>query len=179
MMRIDPAIGLLISLGVALLFARAVAHKLRDLPQLRETFAAYDVLPAAAPVAWLLPVLELGIAVGLLLPVCRVYAAGAALPLLLIYASAITLNLWRGRSDLSCGCGGPSERARIAPWMVIRNLVIAAATAATLLPWQSRELVFTDAVTVSFGLATLALVYQILEQLMIQAEHTLQQGVRR
>jgi hypothetical protein len=50
--------------------------------------------------------------------------------------------------------------------MVWRNIVLALGLASTLVPWTGRHLVFTDAVTVAFGLGTLALIYLCIDQLM-------------
>ena len=87
--------------------------------------------------------------------------------LLLAYAAAIFVNLRRGRRDLACGCGGFDERQTIAPWMVGRNCLIAALlVACCCLPWSARPLGLVDAVTVVFGLLTVALVYLCVDQLM-------------
>jgi hypothetical protein len=86
--------------------------------------------------------------------------------LLLVYAAAIAVNLQRGRRDLACGCGGPNDRSPIAAWMVARNVALALLLGSAWVPWTSRPLVFTDAVTVVFGLATLALVYLCVDQMM-------------
>jgi hypothetical protein len=50
--------------------------------------------------------------------------------------------------------------------MIWRNIVLALGIASTLAPWDVRPLTFIDAVTVGFGLLTLALVYECTEQLM-------------
>jgi hypothetical protein len=167
-MMLDPAVGLLLVATIALLFASAGVHKLRDLRRFDEIFSAYGVLPAVSRwhLSWLVPVLELAVAVGLLIDGSRLYAAVAGIVLLLAYASAIGINLRRGRRDLACGCGGPDERRPIAPWMVWRNVVIGLALVCTLAPWTGRPLGFTDAVTVTFGLLTLALIYLCIDQLM-------------
>lgn len=167
-MRLDPAIGLLLVATVALLFASASAHKLRDLRRFEEIFSAYGVLGAVSRwhLAWVVPALELAVAVGLLFDLSRPYAASIGVVLLLAYAAAITLNLRRGRRDLACGCGGPDERRPIAPWMVWRNILVALVLAIALVPWTTRPLNLTDAVTVIFGLLTLALVYLCVDQLM-------------
>lgn len=176
-MTIDPAIALLIVAGAALLFARAALHKVRDLSVFEEVFAAYGVLPGSArPLARLLPLLELAVTVTLLIPQTRFHGTAAALLLLATYAFAIALNLLRGRRHISCGCGGPEEKTRIAPWMVLRNLLLAGGLATTLLPWTHRDLEPTDAVTGAFGLACLTLIYLATEQLMIHAERTFSQG---
>jgi hypothetical protein len=50
--------------------------------------------------------------------------------------------------------------------MVWRNVIIARALVSALARWTSRPLGFTDAVTVTFGLLTLALIYLCVDQLM-------------
>jgi hypothetical protein len=167
-MMLDPAIGLLLAASIALLFASASAHKLRDLRRFEEIFSAYGLLTAIARLrlSWSIPVLELAVAGGLLFDESRLYAAIVGIVLLLTYAAAIAVNLKRGRRDLACGCGGPDERRPIAPWMVWRNILIALCLASTFAPWTKRPLNLTDAVTVVFGLLTFALIYLCVDQLM-------------
>jgi hypothetical protein len=167
-MVLDPAIGLLLIAAIALLFASAAVHKLRDLRRFDEIFSAYGLLTSVARwhLSWAVPVLESVVSVGLLFDASRPYAATVGIVLLSAYATAITINLRRGRRDLACGCGGPDERRPIAPWMVWRNIVIALALASALAPWTTRPLGFMDAVTVAFGLLALALIYLCIDQLM-------------
>lgn len=164
---IDPALGNLLAAAFALLFASAAIHKLRDLAGFADAFAAYELLPAgAARLAWLLPLLELAVAAGVLLGATRAAASAAGGALLLVYAAAIGVNLQRGRRDLACGCGGPLERRPIASWMVWRNLALAALLAALLLPWAPRSLETADLLTVGAGTAVVALLYMSLDRLL-------------
>jgi hypothetical protein len=174
-MVLDPAIGLLISAAIALLFASAAAHKLRDLKTFDEIFSAYGLMPAmpGVRISWLVPVLEMTVAAGLLIKASRPYAGALGIILLSAYAAAIAVNLKRGRRDLACGCGGP-ERRPIAAWMVWRNLLTALAAAAVYLPWAHRPPSFTDAFTVAFGVPTLALIYLCFDQLLANAQRTAQ-----
>lgn len=167
-MTLDPAVGLLLVATFALLFGSAAVHKLRDWRRFDEIFAAYGVVPAISRwrLSWVVPVLELSVAVGLLMDASRPFAVVVGMLLLLTYATAIGINLRRGRRDLACGCGGPDERRPIAPWMVWRNVLLALGLAGTLVQWTGRPLVLMDAVTVTFGLLTLALVYLCIDQLM-------------
>lgn len=49
------------------------------------------------------------------------FAYSAALLLLCMYTTAITINLWRGRRELSCGCGGLAGNHLISWGLVLRN----------------------------------------------------------
>jgi hypothetical protein len=186
---LDPAIAALIVACAALLFASAALHKLRDLRRFDEIFTAYGLiplrarLPRVAPQALLgipsaalrlrlsyaVPLLESLVAVGLLFDASRPPAVAAGMVALLAYATAIAVNLSRGRRDLACGCGGPDDRRPIAPWMIWRNVLLTLLLAALLLPWSPRSLVLTDLLTIGFGTATCALVYLCLDRLLDQA----------
>jgi Methylamine utilisation protein MauE len=175
-MILDPAIGILIIASIALLFASAAAHKLRDLKRFDEIFTAYGLAPtnAGLRVSWLVPLLEMTIAAGLVVKVSRVYAAALGIIMLSGYAVAIAVNLRRGHRDLACGCGGPDERRTIAAWMVWRNVLVALAVAAIFAPWSARHLGITDGLTIAFGLLTIALVYLCIDQLFGNAQRTAQ-----
>ena len=174
-MSLDPAIGLLIMACIALLFASAAAHKLRDLATFNEIFSAYGLAPiiSRARMAWLVPMLEIADAAGLAVKFSRPYAAALGMLLLLGYAAAIAINLKRGHRDLACGCGGP-ERRPIAAWMVWRNALLALAAGVAFVPWADRPLGVTDAVTIAFGTLTVALVYLCIDQLLGNAQRTAQ-----
>ncbi|HZO24296.1 MAG TPA: MauE/DoxX family redox-associated membrane protein [Steroidobacteraceae bacterium] len=167
-LAVDPAVAALAVTCLALLFAAAALHKLRDLRVFAEIFAAYEILPGLVRLhlTALVPALEAGVAAGLLLKSTRPAAAVLAVTLLLGYAASIGINLRRGRRDLACGCGGPNERRPIAPWMIARNLLLAALAGLVLFPLTARSLELTDAVTISFGTLTCALIYLCLDTLL-------------
>jgi hypothetical protein len=168
---IDPAVGALIIVAIALLFATAATHKLRDLRRFGEIFSAYGLLPPVVGrrLSGFVPLAEIAVACGLLLNVSRTYAVFLGAACLLAYAGAIAINLRRGRRDLACGCGGPDERRPIAAWMVWRNVLLCAVLLSVMLPWSLRALQPTDLVTVTFGTLTCALVYACLDRLLGQA----------
>jgi hypothetical protein len=154
--------------SIALLFASAGIHKLRDLRRFDEIFSAYGLVPGLARwrMSWVVPILEVGVAIGLLIDACRPYAGAIGMVMLWGYAAAIAVNLRRGRRDLACGCGGPDERRPISAWMVWRNILISLALAVALQPWTSRPFSFTDGVTIVFGLLTIALIYLCTDRLL-------------
>ena len=163
---IAPAVGALLAGAFALLFASAAFHKLLDLGRFTAAFRAYELVPPAlSGLALLVPLIELAITAALLATRSRPFGAVAGAALLLTYAVAIGVNLRRGRRDLDCGCGGPRERRPIGPWMVWRNLALAALLAALLLPWAPRPLGAADAVTIGAGTAVAALLYMCVDVL--------------
>jgi hypothetical protein len=165
---LDPVFGHLILLGTALLLASAAAHKLRSLAHFSEIFAAYRLLPdvPSRRVAWLIPCFELIVAGALLWAPSRRMGAACAAAVLAAYASAMGLNLLRGRRDLDCGCGAPQHRRAISAWMVWRNLVLAAAVAIAALPWSDRRCNSTDLLTIGGGLIVGITLYALLERLL-------------
>lgn len=167
---LDPVVGFVIVLGVALLLAQASLGKWRGLGEFRAVLANYRLFAPSlvALLAILVPLLEMATALGLLVAVTRPGAALTAAALLLAYAAAIAVNLHRGRYDLDCGCSGPADRRPISAWMVWRNVVIGAALVPAALPWSTRSLGWTDALTVGGALIVLALLYTTLDRLLGQ-----------
>jgi uncharacterized membrane protein len=163
---VDPAIGTLFAGAFALLFASAAVHKARAPAHFAQVLRAYRVLPASVEVSWLVPLLELAVALALLLPATRTAAALSGAALLLVYALAMALNLRRGRRDLACGCGGAHERRPIGAWMVWRNLGLAGVLGVLCLPWVVRPLQSVDFLTVGAGVAVAALLYMSTDLLL-------------
>ncbi len=155
----DPVITTLARLGLALLFAAAAAHKLRDRTRFQGILADYRLLPEAlVPAAALSLVgVELGLAAALLGPATAPAAAIAAAGVLSVYALAIGINLARGRRDIDCGCGGPGQRLH--PGLLARNAALVAVCGVAALPVAPRPLSILDAFSVTLGLAGLALVW--------------------
>jgi hypothetical protein len=151
---IDPVLALVVRVGGALLLASAARHKLRDREGFRAALGGYGLLPErSVPLAAdLLVAGELAIGLALL---ATPRAGIAAAALLALYAGAVGVNLARGRRHIDCGCGGAPQP--LSAWLVARNVVLAAAFAASALPVYERALVALDAVSVAGGVAALAL----------------------
>ena len=164
---LDPAFGYLIILGIALLLAVAGGQKIKSIAAFTQVFAAYRVLPEslARRTAWLIPCIELAAAAGLLWDSSRRLALMAAMALLAAYASAVALNLVRGRRELDCGCGAPGRRRSIAAWMVWRNAVLMLLLAIAALPWSARVLDAADLLTFAGGLTASVLLYLAVDRL--------------
>ena len=162
----DPVVSWIVVLGVALLFAVSVVHKLRDWPRFVGALGAYRLLPAiVVPVAAVTIVaLELLAACALPVPATRALGAGVAAALLCAYAAAIGINLRRGRTAIDCGCVGFGRRQRIHRGLVVRNVLLAASLAFALAP-AARALTALDVLTISAALLAAVVLYLAVDAL--------------
>jgi hypothetical protein len=168
---VDPVLQLLLRAALAVLFAAAAAHKLLDMPTFRASLAAYGLVPSAfVPIlSTLLVAGEVIVAMALLPPDSSSAAPFAAAALLLIYTSAILVNLLRGRTDIDCGCAGPTRRQSLGVGLVVRNLVLLSATLVSALPVSPRPLVWIDGFTFAAGLVSVCLLYKAVDALVADA----------
>lgn len=157
---IDPALSLAFALSLAALFAATATHKLKAIGETAEVIRAYRVAPPELSfmIAPVVAVLEGAIAIGLLLPASRMAAGIAAAMMFLLYASAIAVNLKRGRLDIDCGCSFGGGGGRISAVLVVRNIALAALAALAALPVGARALNgFDIASAAGFMIASVAL----------------------
>jgi hypothetical protein len=158
-MTLDPAIGWTVVLVLAGVFGAAAMTKLRALDAFVGVVHNYHLVPEPLerPIAYVLPVVELAIAVGVLAPATRAPAAIAAAILLALFAGAMAINLARGRRDIDCGCFATVLRQRLSWPMVLRNLLLAALALLVVPELGARGLGWLDLVTI--GCASAALVF--------------------
>lgn len=111
-----------IRLFVALVFIFAAQHKLRNRLDFEGIITQYRLTRASASplLSWLIPAIELICAATLVL--APALGALCAAHLLTGYASAIFINLLRGRHHIDCGCGG--EATPLSPGLIGRNLLM-------------------------------------------------------
>jgi hypothetical protein len=115
-----------------------------------------------SPATVLLIGVELAIAAGLLWSGTRPLAGVAAAALLLFYAAVMAVPLSQGRTEISCGCGGPTDH--LSPALLVRNGLLAAIALVAASPVVSRDLSWLDMVSVPLGIITLLLVLEASEQ---------------
>jgi hypothetical protein len=167
-MALDPVVGGILWLGLSLLFLGAALHKLRDAAGFRAALAGYELVPRRllAPAALALALAEAAAGAGLLLPSLRSLALGLALILLAAYTAAIGANLLRGRREIDCGCAGPAARQPLSEGLVLRNLALALAAGAGLLPVAERPLQWLDVGTIALGAAACTALYRACDRLL-------------
>ena len=171
MSALDPVLGWAACAALALVFAQAAWHKLRDLPAFSAAVAAYDLMPAAlAPLAATqLIVAEIALVGTLLLPPVRASASLAALALLALYSTAIATNLARGRREIDCGCTGPALRQPLSGWLLARNAALAGLALCGAAPITARALGAVDALPIAGGALSFFALYSAANQLAANA----------
>ncbi len=119
--------GVRLLLGVLLLSVGV--SKLAHPRQFQRGIQDYHILPSllekklalAALLSFGIPLAELLAGLGLLSGFWLVPAIVLAIALFVVFSAAITINLVRGRHDLSCHCGGIVGNHLISWWLVGRN----------------------------------------------------------
>ena len=160
-MALDPMIGWTVALVLAGVFGAAAIAKLRALDAFVGVVHNYRLVPEPLerPLAYALPIVELAIAAGVLLPAGRAPAALAAAVMLVLFAGAMAINLMRGRRDIDCGCFATVLRQRLSWPLVARNLLLAAVALPVVPGPGMRGLDWLDLVTVGGAATALAFIY--------------------
>jgi uncharacterized membrane protein YphA (DoxX/SURF4 family)/peroxiredoxin len=148
------------------LFAVAGGAKLADrkgsLRALRD-FAVPERL--APPLAFLLPIVELGIAAALLPGVSARVAAAAAAGLLVLFSIGATIALLRGRRP-DCHCFGRLHSAPVGPATLARNVTLAAGAAALAVYGPGTSFAAVDPLA---AVGTVAVALLVVESLVLVA----------
>ena len=164
---------------VALVFLRALWHKMRDIESFAALTAEYRLLPkwTVDVAARIIVACEASAVLALSVPTLERSGSAIAVTMFLFYGAAMTSNMLMGRTDIDCGCGSP---ARGLTWqMVIRNLALAGIAA---LPLVSRgksllsadERVLTAAAAIPFFLC-----FVLVEQILVNSARKVAAARRR
>ncbi len=165
----DPAAKGAVIGALALVLFGAAWHKLSEPNAFLSALAAYRLLPDQLLDAAVraVPLLEIALGAGMLIPATRSVALIGVAVLMLAYAGAIAVNLVRGRSYIDCGCGGAAHPLS---WgLVARNGVLAAAAFAVSGATVDRPLAWLDAVTLVIGVLAFYVAYLMADELLRQA----------
>jgi len=160
---------LITALILTAVFSVAGITKLADRPGTREAVREFGgPVLLVPPIALLLPLIELAVAVALLFPATRVGGAGGALGLLALFAVAIAVSLARGKAP-DCHCFGQLHSAPASWKTLARNgvlgslaagLLVATSSDAGISPWArltaatATELAFTAGAVASIAVVS-------------------------
>tara|TARA_R110002050_G_scaffold57423_5_gene129207 strand:- start:124639 stop:125187 length:549 start_codon:yes stop_codon:yes gene_type:complete len=154
----DPVLSILATLFVGLVLAVAAISKLRSPDEFQGVVDNYRLLPSflVAPVARLLPLVELACAVALMVPPAREMAAWVAVGLFVMFTMALAINVGRGRTHIDCGCvRRPTSQSRIGMFHVLRALFLAGVS--TFIALSSLEVANVSLASWLIGMASAAL----------------------
>jgi len=123
------ALHFFVRLLLGLLLLSVGASKLARPGQFRRSIQDYQLISPALDsrlalstlLAYGFPVAEIVAGLGLISGLLLVPALVLAIILMLIFSTAMAINLARGRTDLSCHCGGAIGDHRISWWLIGRN----------------------------------------------------------
>ena len=162
--QLDPALAAVAAGFIALLLVRAAFHKATDFVAFTGTLSDYRILPdtLVTPAAVMLAVVEAGLALGLLWSETRPYAGVLSAGLLAVYAAAMAGPLMQGRTEISCGCGGPTDH--LSPALLIRNGLLGLIALAAAAPVTARALGWFDMASVPMAVLVLWLILETAEQ---------------
>lgn len=158
---LDPVFHYLFVCLLALVFLQGAASKLLARDEFEGVVTNYRILPVvlAAPFAMTLPLFELAAGIGIVFSATRTYAVWLAAALLAMFCIAMAINLARGRTEIDCGCFKSAFKQTISLWLIGRNLLLAAAALALLLPVADRAVGLLDYLPVFAGSLMLFLTY--------------------
>jgi hypothetical protein len=139
-----------------LMFLLDATDKALHAQRFRDTLSAYELLPAGLTggVALLIAITEFVTGAALLGRYAVPPAALVGAFLLSLFATAMAVNLGRGRTDLECGCGTAARGQRLQWRLVARNAALAAALLGTALTTEvAARLSVLEVLPAAFGLA--------------------------
>ncbi|WP_322996054.1 MauE/DoxX family redox-associated membrane protein [Castellaniella sp.] len=143
--------------------------KLRHFAEFEAAVTAYQLLPAALNklFAVVFVAVELASGVLLLMPQARTEGALAALGIVLLASAGVVVNLLRGHTRISCGCGGLAQDSTgLSWWLVLRNALLAMLAGVVMAGMGARDLGWLDGLTF-FGLTlSLLCLYLVFNQLI-------------
>lgn len=168
LLAIDPVLAGVVGVAAGAIFVSGAWSKWRERELFAQAMEGYELIPSVAvPSASLAFIVAEFVIGGLLLtPLARPWPALAGVALLLVVSVAVAVNLLRGRSDISCGCGGASGDQSLSWSLVARNAVLVLLLAATALGSGVRALGWADYAVIVIGGLLLAGLYAAASQLI-------------
>jgi len=112
---------------VAMVLVVAGAAKLGNRREFSQTVQNYKVVSprTSRVIGIVLPEVELLVGCLLLIKIGVAFAGAVACVLFALFATAISVNLVRGRRRIACGCFGPSENRPLGWSHVVQNVALA------------------------------------------------------
>lgn len=119
-------ITVIFKMVLGMIFLSASISKFSDIRGHIYILEEFRILPIqlVSSFGWVDAVLEFVVGVSFILGIYQFEISLLSIGLLLIYCFAIILNFYRGRTEISCGCGGVAGNHKLSKLLVYRNFLL-------------------------------------------------------
>lgn len=168
---LDPVLIHAASYMLGAIFLAGAADKFKDRQVFVGVVQAYGLLPVPVVVvfSFFVALAELGIGLTLWVPAAWPWAQFAGVMLLIMVTGAVVINLLRGHTELSCGCGGASADQPLSWSLVARNGLLVALLLVASANQVQRELVWLDYAAIALAALVGFALYATANQLLANA----------
>lgn len=165
---LDPALGGVVAVAAGAIFISGAWTKWREREAFAQAMEGYDLIPSVAVPGASRTLIGAEFAIGglLLTPLARPWPMLAGIALLVVVTAAVTINLLRGRTDISCGCGGASGDQTLSWSLVARNVLFGVLLGGAAITRDARVLGIVDYMIVIIGGLLCAGLYATASQLI-------------
>lgn len=169
---LDPSIVRMIECGIGIILMIGACQKLRDLSMFQAAVEAYDLIPLANArfFSAAYAIIELTVAVFLISNFAPSTSVVSAMILMSVTTFAISINLLKGNTDVSCGCGGIEDEQRLSWTLVSRNAAIISLLCICLFDTRYRTYDLLDSFNLILGSTSIYVVYLLSSQLIANQE---------
>ncbi|QSF35850.1 DoxX family membrane protein (plasmid) [Priestia megaterium] len=122
----NSALELFLRVFLAFIFLSSAISKYNNFDKHIGIISDYKVIPSNfSKIAGRLDfIAELAVGILLIIGLLEIVAIIGAVSLLFVYITAISINLLRGRTEISCGCGGVLGNHQLSWKLVVRNILL-------------------------------------------------------
>lgn len=165
----DPALAAVVGVAAGAIFLSGAWSKWREREIFAQAMEGYELIPSVVVPSASVALIGAEFTIGLLLlltPFARPWPQLAGVALLVVVTAAVAINLLRGRTDISCGCGGAGGEQTLSWALVARNALLALLLGGAALGTATRALAWADYAVIVIGGLLLAALYAAASQLI-------------
>ena len=153
------------------IFAQAGFHKIKSSNNhyYRSLIADYFNLGSLTqvkltPLVKIIGAIEIALALAVVINTSRPFTALAIATVLLTYFSVMAYQLYQGKRNIDCGCGGPAGQLKISKYLLVRNLLFVGIALLCQLPIESQQISLS---LLAFLFATSAILLNLMAEQII------------
>ena len=180
-MQVDSLLVQTAGYFLALLFLVSGLHKAFDWRAFVATVDSYQLLPKlwrqglAQAVALLLTLSEFTLALWLVIQPSSPWPGLMAAGLLTLYAAVMGLSLYRGHTNLHCGCSFSHRQTPLSFWHLLRNAVLILLSLSLCLPQTARVPDSLDMAQALVAALCLGVLYLVVDSLLANRRYIVEE----